>query len=124
MANKIKLKMKQVLILSCTLLLLISCSNRIDYYHGYIFSSKENKPLKELRIEEDDNLKTTSYTDEKGYFKIPETNGFGGNLIIYDKNNSILDTIWTVYSSRGEKLNYRFINGRKDTLFITLPNNN
>ncbi|WP_159243422.1 hypothetical protein R8G64_06405 [Tenacibaculum maritimum] len=104
---------------------MISCSNKIKFYHGYIYDT-ENKPLKNIKVEENDNLKMFSYTNEKGYFKITEKNTFGGNLIV-SKKNIILDTIYAVYSSHGEKLNYRFTNGRNDTLFlskekITLPN--
>lgn len=119
--------MKEILALFC-ILFIMSCSNKINYYHGYIYNT-ENKPLRKIKVEEDDNLKAYSYTNEKGYFKIPKRNNFGGNLIVYSQNNTILDTIWTVFSSHGEKLNYRFVNGRKDTLFVnmkkfkTLPNN-
>lgn len=107
--------MKKILF-SILFVLTISCSNKIKFYHGYIYNS-QNKPLKNLKVEEDDNLKNYSFTDESGYFKIIEKNTFGGNLII-SKENVKIDTIWTVYSSHGEKLNYRFINGRNDTLRI------
>lgn len=107
------------LFLFTLLLSLLSCKKKIDYYHGYIYS-KEKKPLRNLKVVEDDNLKTFSLTDEKGYFNIPELNSFGGNLVVYTKNNKVIDTIYTIFSNRGEKLNYRFINGRNDTLFIDM----
>ncbi|WP_147300517.1 hypothetical protein [Tenacibaculum gallaicum] len=105
------------LFLFTLLLFLLSCKKKTDYYHGYIYS-KEKKPLRNLKVVEDDNLKTFSLTDEKGYFNIPELNSFGGNLVVYTENNKVIDTIHTIFSNRGEKLNYRFINGRNDTLFI------
>ena len=117
MVNKIRIEVKRILILFFIPLVVSSCSSKIKYYHGYIYSL-DNKPLGKLRVEEDDNLRTFSYTNEKGYFKIIENNNFGGNLIVYSQNDIILDTIWTVFSSNGEKLNYRFVNGRKDTLFV------
>lgn len=100
------------------LLILISCSNKITYYHGYIYNEK-NEPLENLKIVEDDNLQSYSMTDQHGYFKILERNNYGGNLKVYTIDNVIIDTIWTVYSTHGEKLNYRFVNGRSDTLFIS-----
>ncbi|WKL47771.1 hypothetical protein Q1W71_22840 [Flavobacterium pectinovorum] len=39
------------------------------------------------------------------------------SLIIYN-NDMPIDTIKTVWSQHGEKLNYSFIEGKNDTLFI------
>jgi len=117
MVNKIRVEMRALLIIF--VIILASCSNKIDYYHGYVYNT-ENEPIKNLKIEEDDDLKSHSYTDENGYFKILEKNSFGGNLIVYNENNVVLDTIRIVYSNHGEQLNYQFIDGRSDTLFLKM----
>ncbi|MDB0600861.1 hypothetical protein PL373_06845 [Tenacibaculum maritimum] len=41
---------------------MISCSNKIKFYHGYIYDT-ENKSLKNIKVEENDNLKMFSYTN-------------------------------------------------------------
>ncbi|CAA0155036.1 conserved hypothetical protein [Tenacibaculum maritimum] len=65
---------------------MISCSNKIKFYHGYIYDT-ENKPLKNIKVEENDNLKMFSYTNEKGYFKITEKKYFWGKFNSFKKKH-------------------------------------
>lgn len=114
--------MKKILIL---FLLLSACSNRINYYHGFIYSNK-NKPLKGFKVASQFDIDINSVTDENGYFKITDKKAIGGNLIIFHKNKPI-DTIVTVWSQHGEKLMYSFTNLKKDTIrlrksILTLSN--
>lgn len=95
----------------------MSCSDKIKFYHGYIFDS-DKKPIVGIKVYEDDNFKNYSLTDKNGYFNISEENNFGGNLIVVKNDEVVLDTIWTVFSNHGDTLNYGFVNGRNDTLFI------
>lgn len=100
----------------------IACKTQpIIFYHGYLYNN-DKQPLKGLILKNgyDDDIKAVS--DENGYFKINKENS-SINLFIYLYNDELLlDSIQVVRTHPERKPSYHFINGRKDTLFISNPN--
>lgn len=57
-------------------------------------------------------------TNEKGFFKM-DLNSMQQYIYVYI-NGHLSDSIQTIRTSGGEKINYYFINERKDTAFIDM----
>lgn len=93
----------------------VFCSDKIEYYQGYIYNSK-NLPQANVKVIIESTNKNT-FTDKNGFFKIRNNNRQLNNLIVV-KNENIVDTIKTVWSQHGEKIHYSFIESQNDTLFI------
>lgn len=103
------------------IILLQACTTgRIDYYHGYIYNN-DKKIIEGLKVNTI-NYKYFSYTNKKGYFNINIYNkDYSRFLIIADKDDYIIDTLvtsWRFPDVGG--INYQFVNGKNDTLFIDL----
>ncbi|MFL9834251.1 hypothetical protein [Chryseobacterium terrae] len=93
------------------------CEERPKFYEGYICTT-DKKPLTNVKICEL-NATNCSVTDINGFFKIKKEKDRISDLVVLYKNKSI-DTINTVWSQHGDKLNYSFIEGKKDTLFVDI----
>lgn len=110
--------MRKNFIILAFLILGISCSVAPKYYQGYIYSTKKT-PISNIKICEQGTNKC-SKTDDFGFFKIEKNKNSINNLVVYN-NNSPIDTIKTIWSQHGEKINYSFLeNNKKDTLFIDI----
>ena len=109
--------MKKNVVIIVYLFLGISCTVTPKYYQGYIYSTKK-KPIFNIKICEQ-NTEKCSKTDDFGFFRIQKNENSINNLIVY-KDNTPIDTIKTVWSQHGEKINYSFLENRKDTLFIDI----
>lgn len=96
----------------------ISCTKSQNCYTGYVYDETSKKTLNKVFIKENfkENSKST-FTNEKGYFKIDNESESVGNLI-FILNGYKTDTIQTIWSQHGETLKYRFVGKRADTLFM------
>ncbi len=109
--------MKKSFIILIYLFVGISCTVTPKYYQGYIYSTKK-RPISNIKICEQ-NTDECSKTDDFGFFRIKKNENLINNLIVYN-NNTPIDTIKTVWSQHGEKINYSFLENRKDALFIDI----
>ncbi len=96
------------------IILLFSCITPKNY-EGYIFT-KQKKPVMNIRVCEENSTNCT-FTNKEGFFRLKKNTNSINNLIIFSNNKSI-DSITTVWTQHGERVNYSFIEGRKDTLFL------
>lgn len=92
-----------------------SCTTSAQNYEGFIYKSKEI-PFGNIKICEKSTNNCTQ-TDSKGFFKLKKNKDSINDLIVF-YNNLPVDTIKTPWKQHGEKINYSFIKGKKDTLFI------
>lgn len=111
---------KIVLSINIIVYILISCKSKINHYEGYICDAHK-KPINGLKVfSKYDSIYTYDYTDSSGFFKIKiNTNTIFGFLMI-KKEDVVIDSIQIIRSSGGEKRNFYFVEGRKDTLFIDI----
>jgi hypothetical protein len=116
--NKNNSMKKIVIICLSQICISISCSKKVNYYEGYIYN-KQKKPIKGLMIFEKLDKEKFVYTSNQGFFKLKKNEQSINDLMIA-KEGKIVDSIQTVRTSGGEKINYYFIEGRKDTLFIDI----
>ncbi|GAA0871114.1 hypothetical protein GCM10009117_02590 [Gangjinia marincola] len=102
--------------------MIYTCSpKKVKYFHGYVYS--ENYiPLEGLKITNQYDLSIGTYTDEKGYFRITKGDNFKGRFLYVYLDANKIDSIQVSGVQGGEKINYSFVNGRMDTLFIKIPN--
>ncbi|MCW3161417.1 hypothetical protein [Chryseobacterium oryctis] len=96
------------------IILLWSCSASKNY-EGYIFNNQK-KPVKNIKVCEQYTTNCIT-TNDKGFFILKKDNTSIRNLVVFS-NNKPIDTIRTVWSQHGEKINYSFIEGKKDALFL------
>ncbi|CAA0156289.1 hypothetical protein [Tenacibaculum maritimum] len=114
--------MKYILLLTLASFIYACSSTEVKYFHGHIYSTNK-QPLNNLKVVNQYDNSINSITDKNGYFKIPKEKKFKGRYLhIYNKGNKI-DSIPIVSTHPERKPTYYFVNGRKDTLYITLPNN-
>ncbi len=100
---------------------LIQCKSNINYYQGFIYDMNNN-PVINLKVYEKHNKENYSLTNKKGYFKIyTKRNNIKRFLYVKLNESRIIDSIQITGIQGGERIKYSFIEGRKDTLFITLP---
>lgn len=93
------------------------CTKTPTYIHGYLYNN-EHKPLIGLRVEDPDNKNTFSISNKDGYFKINKMiNGRYLFVLQYDKK---IDSIYIVRTHPEKGVDYCFVEGRIDTLFINL----
>ncbi|CAA0187906.1 carboxypeptidase regulatory-like domain-containing protein [Tenacibaculum maritimum] len=111
----------RIIFLLVSILIISSCRTKPKFYRGYVFYDK--KPLLNVIVRKD-NLNESTQTDSTGFFKLPkEPNSI--HSLIFEKTGFITDTIPSVWTQHGEKVNYTFLNKTIDTIFlrkITLPN--
>lgn len=98
---------------------LTGCSEAPEFYHGYVYDQKTQKPLANIQVKEDypSNSKS-AYTDTKGYFKIKKDPQSITDLIFSSPDYGP-DTLLTVWSQHGESIGYVFVNAKPDTAFLT-----
>ena len=111
--------MRKILLILSTIPFFLNCNEKIEYYHGYVYESK-NKPAVNF------NIKTTkdksSYnnsikTDLKGYFIIKKPEMVNNYIYIYQQD-SLIDSIQTRRSKGGEQIQFYYVNYRKDTIYL------
>lgn len=97
----------------------VSCTTSIKNYEGYIYEYNTKIPLSNIEIcpEHTSENKKCVKTDKKGFFKM-DLNSMQ-HIYVYI-NGNLSDSIQTIRTSGGEKINYYFINGRKDTAYIDM----
>lgn len=100
------------------ILILFACSSKSpSYIQGYIYNERRD-PLKGIKVVDPNNKTVFSITNDQGYFRINQMiNGRYLDVIIKSKK------IGSVYIARihpENGANYAFIEGRNDTLFISL----
>lgn len=106
------------MLLGLVFIVFINCINQQNFYRGYVYDMTTKMPLYNVLIKE--NLKENSKSgrsDRNGYFEILNDTESSGNLI-FSLEDYKSDTINTVWSQHGEKLKYRFINSKNDTLYM------
>lgn len=99
-------------------MMLINCSKLQKCYSGYVYDETSRKPINRVFVKENfsQNFKST-FSNEKGYFKIENNLESIGDLIFICDGYKT-DTIVTVWSQHGENLKYRFIRKESDTLYM------
>lgn len=107
--------MKQFIFNIIFIFLFNQCASPSKTYEGHIYNKKK-EPLANIKICEQ-NKNNCTHTDGMGFFKLKKNESSINDLVLY-KNNKSIDTIKTVWEQHGEKINYSFIQGRKDTIFI------
>jgi len=109
--------MKKYILLP-VLILLINCGKLQECYSGYVYDETSRKPIKRVFIKENFSLSFKStYSNEKGYFKINNNSESIGDLI-FICNGYKTDTIVTIWSQHGENLKYKFVRKESDTLYM------
>ncbi len=108
--------MRLIILLASLLITLANCSNKPLFYKGYVYHN--GKPQAQVVVRRmHSNQDESTRTDSTGFFKLKkEPNSI--HSLIFEKEGFAIDTIPTVWTQHGEKINYRFINDEKDTLFI------
>ncbi|MCD8418796.1 hypothetical protein J2Q11_13770 [Tenacibaculum finnmarkense genomovar finnmarkense] len=111
--------MKNLFILA--LLLLNGCKTKPLLYQGYVYY--DNQPLVNVVVKKEHKNQDLTKTDSTGYFKIKKTPNSLTSLI-FIKEGFKIDTVPSVWSQHGEKINYTFLNKKFDTIRLrkTLPN--
>lgn len=114
--------MKRIII--CFFLTVVSCKTSVKNYEGYIYEYNTKKPLPNLEVCNErygliDDFKFVK-TDKKGFFKTDFINSSLSHYLYIYTNKKLIDSIETIRGSGGEKINFYFINGRKDTVYIDM----
>lgn len=104
----------KIFICICVTIIANSCSMPRNY-QGYVYSSYK-KPIQNVKVCEKNTSNCTT-TDINGFFVLKKDKQSITDLIIF-LDEKPLDTLKTVWSQHGEKLNYSFMEGKNDTLFI------
>ncbi|WP_306354209.1 hypothetical protein [Flavobacterium sp. '19STA2R22 D10 B1'] len=100
------------------ILLLLCCCKRQNFYHGYVYDQETKKPLMNVLVKESFVTNPQSATtDVKGYFKI-ENNTNSITDLVFSIPRYRQDTIPSVWSQHGERLEYTFLNPKPDTIFL------
>ncbi|MFK7787605.1 MAG: carboxypeptidase-like regulatory domain-containing protein [Crocinitomicaceae bacterium] len=108
--------MKRIVFTAVLFMTLTNCGNKSLFYKGYVYS--DGKPLDQVTVSKMNGTQDHStQTDSKGYFELTKEQDVVHSLI-FEKEGFVTDTVPTVWSQHGEKLNYRFVNKNSDTLFI------
>ncbi len=97
------------------LLIFASCKSKSNFYQGFAFYN--NKPVSNVVIKEENATAKSVKTDNKGYFKLIKDPCCISKLI-FIKEGFKTDTIRTIYPQNGERIQYRFLNKKNDTLFL------
>lgn len=102
------------------LLLISSCySKKPNYIQGHIFNL-ENKPLKGIKVQDPNDKKIFTTTNNNGYFKINQLTN--GKLLYVYENEKKINSIYIITTHPEREISYNFIEGKNDTLFIDLKN--
>lgn len=97
------------------ILLIFACKSSRSFYHGYVYNS--NGPLNNVQVKEDMGNSNSTFTDSTGYFKLNK-NTYLLNNLVFIKEGFKIDTIKTVWSQHGERLEYMFLNKKEDTIYL------
>ncbi|KQT33914.1 hypothetical protein ASG22_17605 [Chryseobacterium sp. Leaf405] len=111
--------MKNLILLFLSTIIINNCSDiNFNSYEGFIYN--KNAPYVHLKIFEKDFNSNFTFTNDKVFFKLKKRSNSISTFLMIQKNNKIIDSIQVIRTSGGEKINYSFIEGRNDTLFIDL----
>lgn len=111
--------MKYYLIL-LIFLLVVSCSTNLKNHEGYIYDYNTLKPINNLTIclERHKTKNNCVYTDKMGFFKFIK-NDLNNHIYIYE-NDNLIDSIQCIRTQGGERLQYCFVDTKKDTAFVDM----
>lgn len=98
------------------LLMLINCKNYTKNYHGYVYNT-DKLPVNGVIVKENNTSLITTTTDKNGYFVLSKSSNSIKDLI-FSKVGYENDTVQTVWSQHGEKLEYVFVTSKSDTIFL------
>lgn len=88
------------------------------FYYGYVYDIIDKKPLKNVLVKTSIVINPRFIkTDSTGYFKLHKQDELINDLIFIEDNYKT-DTIPTVWSQHGEKLEYHFLNEIPDTVYL------
>ncbi|MFK7050525.1 hypothetical protein FLACOL_02146 [Flavobacterium columnare] len=95
-----------------------NCENFDNDYSGYVYDRSTKKPLSKVLVRENfvKNSKQ-AFTDSNGFFKIKNDSEAITDLVFL-LNGYKSDTAVTAWSQHGEKMEYRFLNKKNDTIFL------
>jgi hypothetical protein len=99
----------------CLCVVFTNCSNYKSHYNGYVYY--KNIPVQGVLVREKNNTKTYTYTNSKGYFILAKNPNIIDDLV-FKKESFKTDTVKTVWSQHGEKIEYQFVTNRLDTIFL------
>ena len=118
--SELKFQMMSIHIIICFLFLLVTCKGiKPTYYHGYLYDIN-GKPLDGLMLIGRDHKDVKSISNKQGYFKMDmRKNWIESYIYIYDEGQKI-DSISIVRTHPEYGVRYYFVEGRQDTLFISL----
>lgn len=106
--------MKKILVLILLFTFNYGCFNKKQYYHGYVLDDKK-RPIENVKVMEDNIYPFSTVTDSSGYFRLYKRPDLLSNLIFL-KKGYLTDTIKTVRSVSGEKMESVFLNNKADTI--------
>lgn len=97
---------------------LIACSKKSPtYIQGYVYN-EQKEPVEGIRIEDPDNKNIFSITNLHGYFRINRM--INGKYLYVILKEKTIDSVYVVRTHPERGASYNFVEGRKDTLFITM----
>ena len=106
--------MKKIVLLSYLFLVLTSCDEKSNFYHGVIVDIDKN-PISNVKVSMEFNQSESTFSQENGYFKLSKSPDILASLV-FKKDNFITDTIPSILTQRGEVLIYNFLNKKPDTI--------
>lgn len=118
----INFKMRIMLFLAlplCFILWNCTVQREVNYYEGYIFN-QQKQAISNIMVYEGDRPENKVFTDQSGYFQLKKPKNVISNFLMVKKDTLILDSIQVVRKSAGEQVNYAFVEGRQDTLFLKI----
>ena len=96
------------------LLLIISCNKKATFYHGVVIDANK-KPIANVNVSLRFDSNKSTFSKENGYFKLSKSPDIIDDLV-FSKKGYITDTIFSVWTQHGEKVNYTFLNKSSDTI--------
>lgn len=103
----------------CFILWNCTVHREVNYYEGYIFN-QQKQAISNIMVYEGDRPENKVFTDQSGYFQLKKPKNVISNFLMVKKDTLILDSIQVVRKSAGEQVNYAFVEGRQDTLFLKI----
>ena len=97
-------------------IIIVSCKKKINYYHGVVVD-ESFMPVANVIVKEVFRYPQFAISKENGYFKLDRSTNVVSDLI-FTKKGYIADTVKTVLDQYGEKIEYRFLNKKSDTIVL------
>jgi len=118
----INFKMRIMLFLAIPLCFILwNCAfhREVNYYEGHIFDQNK-QAISNIMVYERDRPENKVFTDSSGYFQLKKPKNLISNFLMVKKDAIILDSIQVLRTRAGEQVNYVFVEGRQDTLFLKI----